>query len=59
MFVNQHKSVNLAEHSSITAEELRRIINKQIPNYLKMSKQEMNAIGNSLFKPIQLNFDSF
>ena len=40
-----------------SVEQFLKSLGKQIPAYLKISKQEINAIKNNLFKSVQLEFE--
>lgn len=51
---NNENSQGYKIHS---VEHFLKSLGEQIPNYLKISKQEINAIRNNLFKSVQLEFE--
>ena len=59
LFANQRISGAVPLSKYLSGEEFIKSVGRQIPAYCKISKQEMQAIKNSLFKSTQLAFDFY
>ena len=59
LFCQPRASATASTSKYLSGEEFIKSVSRQIPAYCKISKQEMQAIKNSLFKSTQLAFDFY